>query len=262
VRSSLGRIRALLIVLVPLGAGAWGGTGPPAAPEPVPVARPAPEMAATAMRPEAQAYYERGLARFAARDYAGAVADLEAGYALDPRREFLFAEGQAKRLAGDCTGAVALFQRFLASDPPPVQANATQIALGRCAQQMAAHPEVVVVAPPAPPPPPRAPPPPWWHDAWGLRLSIAGAVGVAVGTGFLIAAYGARSDAGNATNYADYDARFATAESRRNIGVTALAVGGALVAGGVVRFVLVRREARAQASLAIGPGTIGVGGTF
>ena len=100
------------------------------------------------MRPEAAALYTRGLERFAARDYAGAIADLEAGYAIEPRREFLFAEGQAKRLAGDCKGAVALYQRFLATNPTAVQANATQIALGRCAQHLADHPEVVVVEPP------------------------------------------------------------------------------------------------------------------
>jgi hypothetical protein len=267
-RSSSGRIPALLIVLAPLGVGAWGGTAPPSAPEPIPVPRPVAEPRPAgvadggAMRPEAQALYDRGLARFAAHDYAGAIADLEAGHALEPRREFLFAEGQAKRLAGDCKGAVALYQRFLATEPPAVQANATQIALGRCAQHMAAHPEVVVVNTPPPPTPPRPPPPPWWHDAWGLRLSIAGAVGVAVGAGFLIAAHGAQSDADSATTLAAYDARWATAESRLTVGVAALTIGGALVAGGIVRFAVVRREARAQAAVALGPGTIVVGGTF
>jgi tetratricopeptide (TPR) repeat protein len=223
------------------------------------------------MRPDAQALYERGLARFAARDYRGAIANLEAGYALDPRREFLFAEGQARRLAGDCKGAVALYERFLATSPPTVQANATQIALGRCAQHLASHPEVVVVSPPARPlpPPPRAP---WWQDAWGLRLSIPGAVGLAIGTGFLAAAYVARSDADGARSYAAYDDRLSTAESRRTVGVTALAVGGALLAGGVVRFVLVRREARAaharaeggalHATLSFGPGSLGLAGSF
>jgi hypothetical protein len=219
-------------------------------------------VGAQAMRPEAQALYDRGLARFAARDYAGAIADLEAGHALEPRREFLFAEGQAKRLAGDCKGAVALYQQFLATSPPTVQVNATQIALGRCAQHLAAHPEFVVVNPPAPPPPPPPPPAPWWHDSWGLRLSLTGAVGIAVGTGFLTAAFVARSDADDARTLAAYDDRLSTAESRRTVGVAALAVGGALLASGVVRFVLVRREARAHATLSFGPGSLGLAGTF
>ena len=65
------------------------------------------------MRPAAQALYDRALTRFGTRDYAAAIGDLEAGFALDPRREFLFAEAQAKRLGGDCRGAVVLYQRFL-----------------------------------------------------------------------------------------------------------------------------------------------------
>ena len=92
------------------------------------------------MRPDAQELYDRGLGRFQVRDYAGATADFEAGYAIEARREFLFAEGQSKRLAGDCKGAVPLYQRFLATGPPVVQVNATHIALGRCAQLLAARP--------------------------------------------------------------------------------------------------------------------------
>ena len=141
------------------------------------------------MRPEAAALFTRGLERFATRDYAAAVADLEAGYAIDPRREFLFAEGQAKRLAGDCKGAVALYQRFLATNPTGVQANATQMALGRCAQHLADHPEVVVVQPPRQPPPPPPPPIKWWRDPLGSASPAPGVVGVGVGIGFIAASY-------------------------------------------------------------------------
>ena len=153
------------------------------------------------MRPEAAALFTRGLERFATRDYAAAVADFEAGYAIDPRREFLFAEGQAKRLAGDCKGAVALYQRFLATNPTGVQANATQMALGRCAQHLADHPEVVVVQQPRQPPPPPPPPIKWWRDPFGLGFAGAGVVGVGVGIGFIAASYAARHDAEHAPSY-------------------------------------------------------------
>src|SRR5579862_8300035 len=89
------------------------------------------------MQPEARALYDRGLAAYQAKDYPTAIRAFEAGFALEPRREFLFANAQARRLAGDCRGAVPLYQRFLEMGPPPVQASATQIALARCAQQMA-----------------------------------------------------------------------------------------------------------------------------
>jgi hypothetical protein len=257
----------------------WGGgvaptptPAPAPAPPTVPAAStPAAPAAASAgdvegpMRPEAAALYKSGLERFAARDYAAAVADLEAGHAIDPRREFLFAEGQAKRLAGDCKGAVALYRRFLATGPSAVQANAAQIALGRCAQHMADHPEVVVVQSPRPPPPPPPAPPKWWHDPAGLGFSGAGVVGIGVGIGFLAASFSARHDADNAGTYNPYDGHWSTAESRWRVGVGALALGTALAAVGVTRFVLVRRQLRESArrvAVWVGPGGVQVGGAF
>jgi tetratricopeptide (TPR) repeat protein len=265
----------LLALALPRAALGWGGggTAAPTATTPAPAPVAAPSAPATTepgvegpMQPEAAALYTRGLARFPARDYAGAIADLEAGYAIDPRREFLFAEGQAKRLAGDCKGAVALYQRFLATQPPAVQANATQIALGRCAQHMADHPEVVVVEQPRPALPPPPPPPKWWRDPFGLAFTGAGVAAIGVGVGFIAASSSAQHDAENAPTYDPYDQRWATAESRRQVGVGTVALGTALTAIGVARFVLIRRqyarESAAAAAVSIGPGRLQVGGTF
>jgi hypothetical protein len=216
------------------------------------------------MRPEAQALYDRGLGRFQARDYAGAVADLEAGYAIEPRREFLFAEGQAKRLAGDCKGAVALYQRFLATGPPAVQVNATHIALGRCAQLLAEHPDVVVVpapTPPAPPPPPRR----WWHDPLGLSATGVGVLGIGVGVGFLVAANASVDTAQASKTHEGFASAWSTAQSRQNVGVASLVAGGVLVAAGAARLTLLRRQARRSGTLfvvSLGPGIFAVGGGF
>jgi hypothetical protein len=271
---------------IPRAALGWGGGGAapppvppataPAAPapapapaSPAPASLPAPTTAATdvegPMRPEAAALFTRGLERFATRDYAAAVTDFEAGYAIDPRREFLFAEGQAKRLAGDCKGAVTLYQRFLASNPTGVQANATQMALGRCAQHLADHPEVVVVQQPRQPPPPPPPPIKWWRDPFGLGFAGAGVVGVGVGIGFIAASYVAQHDADSAPLYDGYAQRWATAESRWQVGVGTLALGAALAGIGVARFVVVRRQALDSASpiaVSVGPGRLQIGGAF
>ena len=216
------------------------------------------------MHPAAQALYDRALAAFAARDYPAAVRDTEAGYAIDPRREFLFTEAQAKRLAGDCRGAVVLYQRFLTTAPPQVQVDATHIALSRCAQELASRPPVVVLAPPAPPPPaPRPRPPRWWHDPWGLSLAAAGVAGLGIGLGWFIAADAARDDAGDATTWAAYQARWSTAESRRDVAVIAASVGAAALIAAGVRFAIVRRSARRERqasmplSLWLGPAQIG-----
>jgi hypothetical protein len=227
--------------------------------EPSPVAADAgPGELEGPMHPAAQALYDRALKGFETRDYAAAIADLEAGFALDPRREFLFAEAQAKRLSGDCRGAVVLYQRFLTTHPPALQIDATQIALARCAQELAKKPEVVIVTPPPPPPSPPAPPPRWSRDPWGLGLTGAGVGAVGVGIGFLIAAEIARGDAEAAPSYAGYLSHWSTAGTRLDVAIGALAIGGALVAAGVGRFVLVRRHARAGAvALWVTPGAMG-----
>lgn len=213
------------------------------------------------MRPDARAFFERALSRFGSHDYAAAIADLEAGYALEPRRDFLFAEAQAKRLGGDCGGAVALYQRFLMTGPPAVQASAAQIALGRCAQELANRPQVVVTLPaPVPPPPP---PPRWWHDPWGLTLSAAGATGLVVGVGYLAAFFVARDDANGAPSIGEYMRHWSAAGTRLDVAVGALAIGGALATTSVVRFALVRRRAQpGPVALRVGPGTLGIGGEF
>jgi hypothetical protein len=213
------------------------------------------------MHPAAQALYDRALKGFETHDYAAAVRDLEEGFALDPRREFLFAEAQAKRLSGDCRGAVVLYQRFLTTRPPALQVDATQIALARCAQELAKKPEVVIVTPPPAPPPPRPAPPRWSRDPWGLGLTGAGIVALGVGVGYLVAGESAKSDAENAGTHADYLSHWSTAGTRLDVAIGALAIGGALVATGVGRLLLVRRHARAEAvALWLGPAAIG--GTF
>ncbi len=212
------------------------------------------------MHPEAQALYDRALRGFETHDYAAAVRDLEAAFALDPRRELLFAEAQAKRLSGDCRGAVVLYQRFLTTRPPALQVDATQIALARCAQELASKPAVVLVPTP-PPPPPKPQPPRWSRDPLGLGLTGAGVVAVGVGLGFLVAGEVARGDAANATSYAAFTSRWSTAGTRLDVAASALAIGGALVAAGATRLLLVRRHARAlDVAVWVGPGVLG--GTF
>jgi hypothetical protein len=211
-----------------------------------------------AMKPAARALYEQGLERFRKKEYAGATRAFEEGYALDPRPEFLFADAQARRLAGDCRGAVPLYQRFLEKSPTPVQTSATHIALARCAQQMAR--EKPVTAPPPAPVVPPAPPPPWWRDRAGAALLGAGVLALAVGGGFLASAHAARPP-DDGLLFPDYRSRFETAERRQTIGIVTLAAGGALVAGGAARYLVVRHRNR-SATLTIVPGGLALAGSF
>ena len=210
------------------------------------------------MHPAAQAFYDRALKKFETHDYAEAIGDLEEGFARDPRREFLFAEAQAKRLGGDCRGAVVLYQRFLTTKPPALQIDATQIALARCAQELAKKPEVTIMTPPPAPPPPKPEPPRWTRDPWGLAVTGAGVVALGIGIGYFVAGESAHSDAKNAPSYSAYQSHWSTAGARLDVAIGALAIGAALTATGVARFLIVRRHARNDfVALWIGPGLLG-----
>ena len=212
-----------------------------------------------AMSDDVRAHYDRGLALYADKDYAGAIRELEAGYALEPRREFLFAEAQALRLSGDCKAAVPLYQKFLASDPAEVQVNAAHIALGRCAEQMAGAPlnaspgatsglpspppGTTTRPPPSPPPPPPEAAAPWYTDAAGGALAGAGVLGLAIGAAFTVAAMSARNDANNsAQSYPDYARFWDTARQRSQIAIGGYAAGTVLAGAGVVRYLRVRGQ--------------------
>jgi tetratricopeptide (TPR) repeat protein len=204
------------------------------------------------MDDQARVHYDRGIELYAAKDYAGAIRELEAGYAIDPRREFLFAQAQALRLSGDCTRAVPLYQKFLASEPNEVQVNATHIGLSRCAQQLAsakptAEPRAAPVTNPigplvSPAPPPA--PPPWYRDPLGAALLGAGALGLGTGALFMASALSER-DAANrsASSYAEYARRWDLADGRWRIGIVTLAAGTALTGAAIYRYVRVRRRA-------------------
>ena len=197
------------------------------------------------MSGEARAHYDRGLGLYTAKDYAAAVAELEAGYALDPRREFLFAEAQAQRLAGDCQRAVPLYQRFLATLPAAVQVNAAQVGLARCAQQLAITPPVQQPPPMTPAPPPA----PWYRDSVGGALLSGGVLGLGVGAGFLIAAAVFHN---HGANYDDYNQQQNNLERRANIGVGALVTGALLTGAAAYRYHRLRSTPRSPAPVVSG----------
>jgi hypothetical protein len=222
------------------------------------------------MSDEVHAHYAHGLELYGAKNYAGAIKELEAGYALDPRREFLFAEAQAHRLNGDCKSAVPLYKKFLDSDPEDVQINAAHIALSRCAEQMATAPSPRAATAPdlaakSTTPVPRAPPRPWYEDVAGGALLGAGVAALALGTTFTVAALSARDDANQSSaTLPDYQARWSTARGRSQIAVGAFAAGAALTGAAIYRYLHVRRhrlEGWASTSAASGL-LAGVAGRF
>ena len=219
--------------------------GTPASASPAADAEPERPVAPSPMTPEARVHYDEGLRLYGDHDFAAAIREFEAGFALEPRREFLFGEAQAYRLAGDCARAIPLYERFLGSGPSALQVDATRLALDRCARRpapIAVRPAPPVVAPAKLPAAPQAERPSWWRDRWAWGAIGAGLAATGVGLGFIIASHNAADEANGpgTTRYADYARLWDTAERRQTIGGTALAAGGGLLAAGAVRFLWVR----------------------
>ncbi len=198
------------------------------------------------MAPAAKQELDRGLAKYAAHDYAAAITLFDAGYAIDPHPDFMYAKAQAQRLGGDCRGAIASYNAFLASNPPEREAGVAKTNIAKCEALLAASepsPPAEPLVEPAPPPPPvehKPPPPPtvvvthepspWWHDSLGLTFAAGSLISLGVSVGFTFEARSDSDDQLNAPDLASWlDARDAWDRDRIVAGVTAGA--GAVLAG-------------------------------
>jgi tetratricopeptide (TPR) repeat protein len=104
----------------------------------------------------------------------------------------------------------------------------------------------------------------WYDDVVAWSLAGAGVVGLGLGVWMHVSANGLESDLATAPE-TDKQGIRDTINSRRTIGTIGLIAGGALLAGGVVKFIITGAHAGAEAAHAeifIGAGTIGVAGRF
>ena len=216
---------------------------------------------------------DRARALFDAGDYKGAIAALDAGFAIDPHPDFLYARGQAQRKIGDCPGAIASFRAFLASDPPVRAAEAARTNIERC-QDAAPEPkpaestgpaagaQVTAATSDSKPPAPS----PWYRDGIGGALAGGSAVALGVGVTFLVLADRHVDGTLEADDLEDYESEKSLVSRNRLIGGISLAVAGGLAAGAVIRY-LTRpgpREPSVRPTGEIGPegATVGLAGEF
>jgi len=192
----------------------------------------------------ARAQFDRGVAAYTKGDYTTASDALGTSFSLEADVETLFAWAQSERKLGHCDKAPAPHP-----EPPTRNLPARQILEEK--REAAA----MLDAPPATPPgsgpqtTPDAPPVdssspspvapadttrPRWKDPVGLSLLGAGALGIVVGTVFLVKGSSAQSDADSATNYDDFLTASDRADSDGRIGVIGLVAGGAFVPAGIV----------------------------
>lgn len=211
--------------------------------------------------PEAKAKLQEAQAAFKAEDYDAAAAAVEAAYIIEPNPMLLYPWAQAERSRGKCAAAVELYQRFLDSNPPEAAATPARENMERCKEQLAAEapepepeeepePEVIEEEPEPEPEPvpvtkdeqPKAKR--WYADPVGGVLVGVGVVGVGVGAGLMGVAGSKAKKVADEDMHSDYlDARDG-ATKLRNGGAIALSIGGALVIGGVVRYLLVAKKSK------------------
>jgi tetratricopeptide (TPR) repeat protein len=230
--------------------------------------------------PGAKQHFQRAQRHFDGEQYAEAIPELKAAYALEPDPLLLYAWAQAERLAGNCARAIELYRKFLATGPTPQQARLAETNVVDCEASLgravpppppAVTPEPAAEDPKAHQPdgPPKQGPRPWHRD-WlgGTLVGVGGATAVA---GTIVFALGRRqgANAPDARNEQDYFEQADAARTKNTVGAAVLGAGGVILLGGVIRWAtLARRQrkhgARPQVGLAIPAGgfSFTLGGRF
>lgn len=230
---------------------------------------------------QAKAHADSATQLFNVQQYDKAAEEYQQAYLLDPVPAYLYASGQAQRLGGDCEKALLSYRAYLRTKP--ADESKVQKNIERCEQDLKdrakpVEPVVRPALPPtatlapimAPPPPPAAPrvmvTRPWTSDVVG-HVFVGG--GLAVGVTGLVLYLGGRSTIADHNDAPTYDAFVAgdvdRAKTKQTIGVSAMAVGGALVIGGIVHYVVHQRPVEQSTLAAIpvdGGATLVLAGAF
>ena len=228
------RVSALLSLAAMLAA------APAMAQQPAPEPPPDPQQhgAARAMSPEARQHLDTAERLFLVQDYARAIEEIQAGYALDPHPDFLYALGQAERLRGNCAAAVRAYRAFLQTSPPEAETARAQANLARCAEQMARERPPPAAAPrvAAAPAAPAPSPPTWRSDWWGHALGLTALAGVGAGATCWFVSNARARDANAAPSLGEYQRQRDASIDFRVASVTAIGVGTAFAVAALVRY--------------------------
>jgi|SRR5215831_8475718 len=257
-----------------------------------------PGRAAAQASPEdserARHHLDRGTAYYDLQKYDQAIAEWEKGFELDQQPLFLWALGQAQRMKGDCEKAILYYEAYLRRAPGERRVRAAQERIEQCKAKLerkgkragkptpSTEPEPAPTPAPAPARPPQAVAPApepvplapapalvptlepgatgaserhFYQDWVGDTLVGVGALAFIIG-GVLVVDGASAPDW--RTSY-DHFAQAKDGETEWTAGVVLMAAGGALVAGGVVRYYL---HGRVTAEPARGGAVVTVGGAF
>lgn len=235
---------------------------------------------------EAKQHLARALQLHKEKKFAESLDEMKTAYALDPKPELLYAIAQLHVQLGQCDRALPFYERFLTFNPKESAAAKARQAIHICKTAPpppAAQPDAPEVdqlpdldtpssvtspgpspsnpSPSSPSPSSPSPrptvtgPPPWYTDVLGDVLVGAGVIAGGIGVVQYVNARAANTDAGAATTLPERLEHLDDARSKRRIAAIAGGLGGALVIGGIVRFVT--RAPTTESRVVVEPGTGG-----
>ena len=190
---------------------------------------------------------------YAQGDFAEAAAQFALAFEDKPQPSTLYRWAQAERRAGNCAVAVELYRKYLRTpELAPENVDAASKNLARCGH--AAQPESVTRPRPDTPPPPT--PANSRDDVKPLRdrnmdplavgLVAGGGVGVVTSIVLGIQAEAQRRRANDAATEDDYVEHGKRAQSLTTAAAVLGSVGGAVLVGGIVRYVVRLRQSQSR----------------
>lgn len=226
-----------------------------------------PAVAHAGPKEDAQAHITKAMEAHQKSDFATALSELEAAYAADPQPDLLYAIGQVYVKLDRCPDAISYYERYLATAPSLEAAGQAQEAMDACKAKLpAATPPPAEPLKPPPPPPPQRQASPWYKDTIGDALVGGGVAAVAVGVVFYVGARGELDDAESSMTLSDYQDHIDGARSKRLASVLLIGGGAALVAGGVVHYLMRGTGSKETSAVSVMPtsggGLITWGGDF
>ncbi|HEU4727081.1 MAG TPA: hypothetical protein VFT22_04310 [Kofleriaceae bacterium] len=260
----------------------------------------APAAALAGNKEDAKAHVAKATRAHKDGQYETARVELEAAYALDPQPDLLYALGQVHAKLGDCGEAVTYYKRFAATQTSPQVAQIVDQAIAACkpssdpapaaaepgpeglaVEHPAENPPIEPARPAAPPPAtrpqpspfssaPRAPAPrsPWYTDKIGDALVAAGLIATVIGAveyRGAVSDLDAAEDPASTTSLDRYHELIDSAREKRATSIVFAGAGGALIAAGIVRYVMHSGKTEARSvgvAPARGGGVVTVLGRF
>ncbi len=205
--------------------------------------------------PDAIEHAEAAAAAGEREDYETAIRELKTAYAIEPRPIVLYAWAQAERLGGHCNRAVRLYQDFLETNPGGEIENQARVNLLDCQAEVGTTPPAPDVEGEDDPPDPEDvdgdEDPPDESDDGGsplegewlapTLLGVGAATAIAGGVVLGIGRSRVTNSVDEPTELA-YDGEVEAGRTMYIVGAAVMGVGGALLIGGAIRYVIVARK--------------------